>query len=78
MTILYYGCNCGSIGHMIRKVTRYGRENNIEVRSINTKYDKEHLSNHAQYLDNLGRGNGGYPAIIIEEESVTLLSEWKR
>lgn len=77
MTVFYYGCNCGSLGTMIRKVKKYARSNNIEINTINTKYNHEQRTTHAQHLSNLEVVSGGYPAVIVDGESVALLSEWK-
>lgn len=77
LIVFYYGCNCGSLSSMIRKVHRYSKLNEIEAKTINTKYNHEQRTTHAQYLSNLEVVGGGYPAIVVDGESVILLSEWK-
>lgn len=77
MIIYYYGCKCGKTGSLIRKVEKYGRENNIEVITKNSKYNEEHRITHSNYLRELGISNGSYSAIIVEDNKITELDKWQ-
>lgn len=73
--ILYiHGCQtCGVTAAHIRRVKRLGFEPDIK----NTKYDAQARAEHSTYLVNNSLDVSGYPPIVVEGDTVTLLKEWR-
>lgn len=76
ITIFIYGCNCGSIGRMTRKVKAYAQANGLDYEIRNSKYSEDARIEHAAYLAAAGAPIYSYPAIAVLGEDVILLKEW--
>lgn len=77
MTIYLHGCSCGPIAGQLRMVKSYGRDNGLSVDIINTKYDKEAFRSHTNYLVENNLIEDSYPAIVVHNGNVLLLSQWQ-
>lgn len=74
MEVYIYGCQCGVNGALIRKLKRYAKENNLEVKVHATKYDKNLLDLHVQYLSE--QPTDSYTPIVVYDGTVTRLDQW--
>jgi hypothetical protein len=76
MTIYSYGCNCGSTGALIRRVTTQAKAEDKSVEIRNSKYSEEARIEHDAYLVSVGMRTDRREAIVVEGDKVVPLKLW--
>lgn len=67
------GCRCGKIGELINKVLLIYPYSEI----INTRWNRKELQKHVKYLNDNKINSDSYIAIVVNENNVVRLDQWK-
>lgn len=78
VVVYYYGCNCGKLGSQIMKVETWANKNSLEFQSLNGKDSEEIRNQHKEYLSRVSPTIDRYLPIVIYNDEVILLSDWKQ